>query len=219
MELIDYIKEKYPDKIAEYHRYITPYYYEPGVVYRTLTMGFGEYRPGIQKFMIKHGSYSDNDIQITLFEVGNPDHLCCVSLSEAYLKLKRDVEEAPKQLLIPNSKSDFTITHGDKHYSIHQGYWRDYSSKRLGGRIWIYCDEDLPSNGHKPYYELYSYFESKWNFKHVHSYDTVRREIYDIKFGISVRDFKKEVFGDADVKFVHEPTQVLFDRILKITKS
>lgn len=222
MNLETYIKEKYPEKVEEYIRYITPFYYEPGVVYRTLVNGFGEGRPGSKQFMIKNGSYFDNEIHITLVEVNNPadpNHRYGVSLSEAHLKLKRDVEETPKGLLIPNNKSDFIIKHNNKTYRIHQSYWRDYSSKRLGGKIWIHCDEDLPINRHQPYYELYSYFGSKWNLKHVYSYDTTHREQYNIKFGISVRDFKQEVFGNSNIKFIHEPTQVLFDRILDSKKK
>lgn len=219
MDLEIYIKEKYPEKVEEYIRYTTPFYYEPNVEYRTLRMGFGEGIPGAKKFVIKHGSYFDSDIQITLSEVGDPTHLCGVALSEAYLTLKRNIEETPKGILIPNSKSDFVIKHNNRTYRIHQGYWRDYSSKRLGGRIWIYCDEDLPSNGYRPYYELYSHFGSKWNLKHVHSYDTARRGQYTIKFGISVRGFKETVFGDPNIKFIHESTETLYNRVLENQKK
>jgi len=169
--------------------------------------------------MIKNAFYSDTDMQLTLTKIGHPEDSYGVSMSEAYLKLKREVEEEPKGIPIPNNKSDFNIVVNNKHYRIHQAYWRNYDTKRLGGRLWIHCDEDLPSNRHQPYYELYCYFGSKWHLKHVHSYDSVYREQYDIKFNISVREFKQTVFGDPNIKFIHEPVQELSDKVERAIRA
>lgn len=212
MELIEYIEKYYPEKIKEYERFSTPHYYEPGPLYRSIVSGFGESSPGRKNFIIKEARYLSDDIYLHLKDPKDPISEYSVSLFEAHTKLERVNDERPIGLFIPNSKEDLMIEVGGRKYEIHQAYWRGHSDNRLGGRVVVWCEEDEPEYGKKPHYELYSHFGSKWHLKHVYSYDSMRREIYKIKFDISVREFKNIVFGDSNVKFVHESEELLFNR-------
>ena len=61
--------------------------------------------------------------------------------------------------------------------------------------------QDLPSHRKLACYEFYNIIGGSWTLKHVKSYDSIGRENYDIKFKVSVRQFKEYVFGDPNIKF------------------
>ncbi len=208
METISqYVAKAHPHILEEFKRKNTPFYYEPGVVYHPITNGFGCGSEGSkERFIIKNGTYLKNgDISLHLQSLDKDDHRCGAYLSEAHTKIARaDESIAPIGTPIPNDRETKYMTIDGKNYTITQLTWRNYQDKTLCGRVWVNCDQFPTSNVYgqdsKSYYELYCHFGSKWNLKHVKSFDSVGRENYDMKMGISMREFKQIVFGDANIK-------------------
>ena len=205
--LSQYISENYPGIISEFKRATTPFYYEPDVIYHPITGGFGCGPQGSkERFVIKNGTYLKNgDISLHLQSLDNEDRKCGVNLNEAHKKLVRSDESiAPIGKQIPNDREVKYMTIDGKNYTITQLKWRYYKDNTLCGKIWVNCDKFPVSTVYgterSSYYELYSNFDSTWNLKHVKSFDSVGRENYDIKFNVSVREFKQIVFGDANIK-------------------
>jgi len=205
--LEQYIQKHRPNILDEYKRATTPFYYEPGVIYHPITNGFGCGPQGSNEhFVIKDGTYlKGGEIFLSLQSLDKADHRCSVLLSEAHLKIKRvDESVAPIGTPIPNDKEIKYMEIDGKNYTITQLTWRHHSDKTLGGKIWVRCDQypttKVYGQERAAYYELYSNFGSTWNLKHVKSYDEVAREQYDIKFNVSMREFKRIVFGDPNIK-------------------
>lgn len=212
--LIEYIKSDYPEIIEEHKRKTTPFYYEPNVFYHPITNGMGCGSEGSNEpFEIINGTYHRNgEIHMSLQSATKSEHKICVSLSEAYKKLKRidDLgvnENKVHGLTIPNSNQQIYMNNDGKDYSITQLYWRDYYSNKLGGRVIVTCLQDKPSivygSEKMPYYKLYSVNgdgDGCWNLEYVHSYDSIGREQYDMMYSITVKQFKSIVFGSHDVK-------------------
>ncbi len=205
--LLEYIEKTSPHIIDEYKRKTTPFYYEPDVIYHPITNGYGCGSQGSnERFVIKSGSYSkDGEIQVTMQSLDKPDHRGIMSMSIAHKQFKRvDETKQPIGKHIPNNKSHLYINVNGKDYVINQNYFRFHQDKRLAGRVIIICLHSTPTRVYGedklPHYELYSNFGSTWNMKHVTGYDSVGREIYDIKFKVSVREFKEKVFGDPNIK-------------------
>ena len=206
MTLEQYIKKDYPSINEEYIRLTTPFYYEPNVIYHPITNGFGCGREGSKKeVVIINADYLANgERYISIQEVKDKSHNYSATGSIIHKQLKRvDESVKPIGIEIPNSKRIMYVSHNNVIYEVIQAYWREWEKKTLGGRITVWVWDEHDNNEiirKKPYWELYSYFGSKWHMKHVKSYDSLMREDYDIKFNISVREFKKYVFGDSDVK-------------------
>lgn len=207
MELDKYIQDNYPHIIAEHKRATTPFYYEAGVEYHPITNGFGCDSGGSdERFIIKDGTYLKNgDVQMTLESLDKKDHRCIVRLSEAHTKIARvDESVQPKGNPIPSNKRVKYMTVNGMNFTITQFSWRGYKDNKLCGRIWIHCDQYPKSRvwgeDKSSWYELYNYLGNGWNLKHVKSYDSVGREKYDIKFNVSMREFKRIIFGNQDIK-------------------
>lgn len=200
MELAEYFKTFHKKAYDEFVRFTTPNYYEPNIHYQLIDSIRG------LTYEIVSGTYMrDGDIHMTLRNVKNHTHKISIHKSEAHLALKKvDESQLGVGLSIPNDKSNIYMIIDGVEYSIWQAYWRNYNDKTLGGRVIIRRTSDKPvktNYGEKqPYFELYSHFGSKWHLKHVYSYDNVNREQYDVKFNISVREFKEKVFGNPNVK-------------------
>jgi hypothetical protein len=206
MELLEYISKNYPETIEEHKRLTTPFYYEPGVLYHPITSGFGTHNRGGNKPLeiIAGTYYRDGDIEVHLKSLKESDTKYGVLLSEAHLKIKRiDESIAPVGRKIPNDRNRIYMNVNGIDWNITQMFWRNYGNQRLGGRVWITQDTGTKQyvGNRCPYYELYFVIgKGVWNLRHIHSYDSVGRENYDIKFGISVREFKQRVFGDPNIK-------------------
>lgn len=202
-----YVVKNYPEILEEFRRLTTPFYYEPDIVYNPITSGFG-CGPGGSKerFIIKNGTYLKNgDISLHLQSLDKEGHNCGTYLSEAHKKIAREDESvAPIGKLIPNDRTVKYMTIDGRDYTITQLMWRNYKDQTLCGRIFVNCNQFPTSRVYgreqQSYYELYCHFGSKWNMKHVTSYDSTGRENYDIKFNISIREFKRIVFGNANIK-------------------
>ncbi len=200
MELFEYINLYHNKTYQEFVRFTTPNYYEPNIQYQLID------DPRRLTYEIVSGTYMrDGDIQMTLRNVKNHTQKISVTKSEAHLALKKvDETQLGVGLSIPNDKTNIYMIIDGVEYNIWQAYWRNHNDKTLGGRVIIRRTSDTPvktNYGYKqPYFELYSHFGSKWHLKHVYSYDSVNRELYDIKFNISVREFKEKVFGNPNVK-------------------
>lgn len=204
--LTEYVTRTTPNIVKEHIRATTPFYYEPNVIYHPISNGMGCGANGSnERFVIKNGTYTRNgDIQMSLVSLDKPNHKCCILKSEAHLSIARVEETTPIGKEIPNDRKIKYMTIDGRDYRITQLSWRNYQDNTLCGKIWVRCEQDIPSIvwGEKryPYHELYSNFGSSWNHKHVKSYDSVAREQYDIKMGVSMRYFKEKVFGDANIK-------------------
>ncbi len=205
--LEQYIAKHNPKIISEYHRATTPFYYEPDVIYHPISNGMGCGSEGSnERLIIKNGTYcKGGDIQLTLQSLDKPENRYGCSLSEAHLKIARvDETVQPIGKHIPNNREVKYMTINGRDYRITQLRWRRYDTKELAGKIWVTCEQDTPvrayGRDYYPYHELYSNFGHTWNYKHITSYDTTAREIYNIKMGVSMRYFKEKVFGDANIK-------------------
>ncbi len=207
--LEQYVSENYPKISEEFKRLTTPFYYEPNVIYNPIRSGFGCDSNGSTKpLIIVNGDYyKSGAIQIKLKEL-NGDSTYTVSKNELHTSLKRaDESVEPQGLTIPNSKKIIYKLIDGKEYVIWQTYFRDYTTKKLGGRLIVKCDQwkNFLAWGSKydEYVELYSYIgNSSWTMKHVYSYDSVGREQDTITHNVSVRKFKEKVFGDPNVKLI-----------------
>lgn len=198
MNLESYISEKYPKLVEEYKRVTTPFYYEPNVHYNPITAGFGCGSDGsTKKLEIINADYLiSGEKHIMLRNVNAHDERYCTSSSEIHLKLKRVDETIPPfGLEIPNSKKVIYVNAKGTTFKVWQSYTRDYYTKKLQFRILVNDINAEKINGRLPYMEFYS-----GNLNDVYSFDTIQREISKFHRGISVREFKKIVFGDSNIK-------------------
>lgn len=200
LTLEDYIRIYHSTINDEYFRFITPFYYEPGVLYHPITNGYncGIEGSNVPFKIIKADYLSNGDCHITL-ENDKGDKFGANKL-DIHKKFKRiDETIAPIGNIIPNSKRFIYIMHNNERYIIHQSYSRHYSNNRLGASIIVTKDDEKKNT---PYFHLYSHIgDSKFSCKTVKSYDNIGRENYDFYRNITVREFKKLIFGDSNIKF------------------
>jgi hypothetical protein len=217
--LEDYVKKDYMHIHEEWVRKNTPHYYETGVLYYPITNGFGTQTGGNpnKHLRIEHATYIKGGKRfIHLIEMNPPKGQTPSAYGSEdetiYKQLKRvDESILPVGNVIPHDNSRIFFTYNGIDYSIYQAYWRNYGDERLGGRITIRkvginingVKFPMPKELSEEYFELYSVIgKSEWNLKHVKSADKLGREDYDIKFKVSVREFKKFVFQNPNVKFI-----------------
>lgn len=227
--LIDFLESEHSDIMEEFKRQATANYWQAGVAYNPITGGFGTARASNKRMIIKHARVSKGKCFLHLEDErptkGHNGYE--VDIAEAHKKLKRADENKDTiyEFNMPNLGDTRYLTVNDVEYVVRLITWREYKTERLCCRIWI--NEKNPTQiyntgftTYSPYYEIYSHFGSKLNLKHVKSWDSVGRENYDIKLGISMRDIKSRIFGDPNVKVPPiVPTEELFEDFNKYFKK
>lgn len=208
-ELLEYIENNYPEIIEEHKRATTPFYYETGVEYHPISSGFGCGQGGSsEKFVIVNGDYIKGELKYCYMRsLYSPDRNYVLTMEDAHKQMKRvDESVAPLGNVIPDTNRFICLRHNGCNYTITQGWWRDYNSGTLRGRIIVHCEEDKEYYRRKPYHELYIAADGKhFCLKHVHSYDSGGREQYNFTKKISVREFKELIFGDPKFKLINDP--------------
>lgn len=225
MDIKEFIAEKHPDLIDEFHRYTTPNYYETGVLYYPITNGFGTSAGGNKHKHLKITGWnaSKGDLSMTLQDIKEGNKYS-VSIYEAYHKLVRvNPNEVAKYNVNVVSGMRY-LEHKGEEYTVNIMKWVDYHSKRLNCKVWIRRLSDIPvrvyGEDRKPYYELYSVIgKGSFSLKHVHSYDSVAREQYTMKHNISVKEAKKIIFGDDYVIIPNLPEATIFKDFDKFFKQ
>lgn len=210
--LEDYVLEHKPSLYEEYKRAITPHYYEGGgVLYHPITNGYGcDSKGSNEPYYIEKVSIIDGgkDYDLTLRSAIDNNHAGGCKFSELPRSFVRiDETEKPIGIKVPYDKTRLHLNINDIEYNIF--WWLEYEKKsswnknaKWKGLVVVSSDSFLVINGHRTYYKLYITCNGDEFFlQHTYSYDAAGREQYNMYRGISVREFKRIVFGDANVKF------------------
>jgi hypothetical protein len=207
MTLEQYVKERHVSVNEEYVRFITPNYYVANGEYNPIRGGFGCSGPNSKILVIAPKCmYTKEDLHIELYEKSKPSQRYICMKSELHTSLKRVIEQESYEGELPrNNGVKKYMTIGESEYSIWMPTWRHYQSGKLQFRMIVRrsTDELVKTNYgfSQPYFEVYnSASNGSFCLKHVYSYDTVQREQYNLKFGVSGRQIKEAIFDDANTK-------------------
>lgn len=212
MTLEDYVLEHKPSLYEEYKRATTPHYYEGGgVLYHPITNGYGCGSEGSSEpYYIEKVSLIDGgkDYNVTLRSVIDNSHAGGCKFSELPKSFARiDETEKPIGIKVPYDKQYLHLTINGIEYNVF--WWLQHEKEtswnekaKWRGQVGVSSDSFPVINGHRTYYKLYiTCYGDEFFLQHTYSYDSVGREQYNMYRGISVREFKEKVFGDANVKF------------------
>jgi len=116
----------------------------------------------------------------------------CDKIANNVLRVGKTKE---KRMLIKNNRKLLKVIIDNRTFIVRQAYFRCNNNK-IGGRVLI-----TEINGNT--WEYYSVIgNSQWNLKTTTP--NLLRPIPTVDFNVPVRKMKEIVFGDSNVKFVHE---------------
>lgn len=212
MSLEDYVLKHKPSLYEEYKRATTPHYYEGGgVLYHPITNGYGCGSEGSNEpYYIEKVSLIDGgkDYNVTLRSVIDNSHAGGCKFSELPKSFARiDETEKPIGIKIPYDKQYLHLTINGIEYNVF--WWLQHEKEtswnekaKWRGQVVVSSNSFPIINKHRTYYKLYiTCYGDEFFLQHTYSYDSVGREQYNMYRDISVREFKRIVFGDANVKF------------------
>lgn len=189
--LEDFVKKHDSNLFEAYKRLNTPNYYECGVLYTAINGG---------KELLFENCTVYKDKVFLHFKNIKTGEKYGGDMIDVHFKMKRIDENVKYNKCLINDKSVKYVDINDNHFDITCHKWRNYTDKELGGRLWVYSSKEP-----NMFWELYSHFGSKKHLKTVTNNNRKPndREVYNIKYDISMRDFKKLVFGDPNVKITN----------------
>lgn len=203
MDINEFLLKNYPDKLEEFKRANTLNYYEAGKKYK-FNKAHG------RTVILNDCELHEDMLALSLTDI-NDGSKYSVDIEEAFSTLTKVDDDGIYNFNMPVKNGSRYFEVNGIRYSIHIMRWHGYNSKKLESKVWIRnltnpWTKKMYGRDYTAYFELYSLLgDGKWNYKHVHSYDDLAREQYDIKFNVSVRKAKELIFGDANVKIPKLP--------------
>lgn len=197
IQLNDFLLQYYPETLEVYKRLTTPNYFECGVEYYPQQSGCGGSGKNYKKLLFKNATIFKDTKHFHLTDIKEPQYSYIITEQEAPFKLKRVNEDVEYKNNIIDDNTQKYIVANNTEYSIRQMYFRDYYTKKLKMRLFIY---DL--NNKNVFWEYYNYAIGGTKGSILCYYPNYKndRRNYDIKFNIPVRKMKEIVFGNSNIK-------------------